>query len=172
MKKSKKIILVILALCLGFASCSKSNSKPKTSQKDEFFTQLESLVNKAENNSQAEKIDQFKEEYDNFLKKYPKITSSSGWTAEDTEKMEDLQKRFSLLTVPMTDDFSNNFDDSQNYDLGLDSDLNFGDSDVFGGLSLDGLEGLDLDLSLGNSDYSMPDLNLDAILNDILSDSN
>ncbi len=171
MKKTTKIALLVAAtLSLGFASCSKQ----KTNQKEEFFTQLESIVKKAENNSQQEKIDDFKKEYENFLKKYPKITSSSGWTAEDTEKMEDLQKRFSLSTVPLADDFSYLLDDSADTsDLGLDDSLNFGNGDTtFGGLSVSGLEdlGLGLDLNFSSNPTFTPDINLDAILNDILSE--
>ncbi|MBR6080280.1 MAG: hypothetical protein IKP60_09000 [Treponema sp.] len=170
MKKTTKIALLVAAtLSLGFASCSKQ----KSNQKEEFFTQLESIVKKAENNNLQEKIDEFKKEYDDFLKKYPKITSSSDWTAEDTEKMEDLQKRFSLSTVPMSDNSSYLLDDSMGTDdLGLDDSLNFGTDSTFGGLDISGLQdlGLGLDLNSSANPAFTPDINFDAILNDILSE--
>ncbi|MBQ2530593.1 MAG: hypothetical protein II547_10090, partial [Treponema sp.] len=134
MKKISAILCISVSLLLGFAACSKTN----VDKKAVFFEKLEALVKKAENNNSEERIPEIQSEYDKFFKEYSKISSISTWTKEDSEKMEDLKKRFSLSIAPMTD-FSNlltddplentdTFIDNTVTDLGLDDDLNFGDS--------------------------------------------
>ncbi len=141
MKKIKAAVL-IAGLVLGLSACSKSSSNDK----ETFFTELENIVKIAENNANEERVPQLKADYDAFIKKYPKITKSSGWTAEDTEKMEDLQKRFDLSTTPISQDDSNlwtNIDSSDmdyTNDLGLDDELKFGNDADLSGLDLSGLD--------------------------------
>lgn len=181
MKKIFACILFAVSLTMGFMSCSKKNDETKT----EFFSQLELLVKKAENNNSLDAVEAIQNQYTEFFKKYPNITNSSGWTPEDTEKFEDLVKRFSLATVVPTysDDLGLENLDSTDLgfdDLGLDSDLNFGGDalgdmilenldlsgssaggadNAFGGLDLGGLSS-GLNLSGSDLGLSLPDLGL------------
>lgn len=124
MKKLRAIIFISLTLTFLFVSCSKNSAN----QKEDFFKEFQTLVTKAENNFSEDRIPELQDEYSKFFEKYNKITSSSKWTDEDTEKMESLIKRFSLATTPMTTDFSSTGDDYEviNDDLGLDDELIFG----------------------------------------------
>ena len=122
MKKILFITLLSASLFFGLLSCTKNSD-----QKETFFSQLETLVKKAENNTVEENISEYQKDFENLLNQFEKITNTKNWTPDDTEKMEDLIRRFTISTTPMTSFDSDFLTDDFSDDLGLDSDLNFGE---------------------------------------------
>lgn len=112
---------------------------PNREKIEEYFKGLAKIVIRAENNNNPDSVEKLTTDFNAFTDSYPNISDLPEWTDEDTDKQLELIDRFVDSTIPPTiyneneDDLDADSDDfdpfaESEHDLGLDDELNYGNT--------------------------------------------